>query len=252
MGFLRIRNWDRYQHYADDKPVTWVKLHIKILDDALVRTLDESTQCHLFKLIALAGRRSNVLPADPVILGALIDAQSPLNIDALSHWLEESDGQPQIKSRRESRLPSKYSTSTNLKGKGKSTEEGKPADRDPLIGQKKQWAVDEWNKVASDRGWTKVSRIPTGANGDLLDARVRDDWWLANYPAALTIVWNLQWPDKPKKGKKGLKFSALLRGDAVRAIVDGEWDDATEDVREGGSRDIAEDEAEKILKEALK
>lgn len=252
MGFLRVRNWDRYQHYADDKPVTWVKLHVKILDDSLVHSLDEVSQSHLFKIFALAGRRSNVLPDDPVRLGALIEAKSPVNIDVLSHWLEPSDGQPQIKSRRQSRLPSKYSTSTTLKEKGKSAEKGKQ-EPDLLLGEKKQWVVDEWNKVADDRGWPRASRIPQGAVGDLLDARVRDEWWVQNFPAALTKVWSLQWPDKQKDGKKkGLRLVVMLRGDSVRAIVDGEWDDAPDEIREGGSRDFTEDEAEKLLAEVLK
>ena len=252
MGYLRVRNWDRYQHYSDSGPVAWVKLYVKILDDTLVRTLDERTQSHLFKIFALAGRRANVLPDDPVAIGALIDAQSPVNIELLSHWLEEGDGKPHEKSRRQSRLPSKYSTTlSSLNGKEKSTEKRKPAD--PLLGEKKQWAIDEWNKVAEDRGWPCVSKIPEGNTGELLDARVRDDWWVRNYPEALKIVWGLQWPDKQKPGKKkGLRFVAMLRGDSVRAIVDGEWNDDVPEFREGGSRDFTEDEAELLLAEVLK
>lgn len=117
--------------------------------------------------------------------------------------------------------------------------------------ERRLWAVAEWNKVASDRGWSSVSKVPEGETGELLTARVKDDWWITNYPKALEIVWGLKWPDVPKPGKKkGMRFVAMLRGDSVRAIVDGEWADEEEQRTEGGS--WAMDESEQFLAEAIK
>lgn len=223
MGYLRVRNWDKFQHYNDDKPVTWVKLHIKILDDPLVRSLDEASQSHLFKLFALAGRRANVLPDNPVALGALIDAKTPVNIESLAHWLEESDGTPQIKSRRESRLSSNNSVALNTlvpkpsldrRGAGKQKKE---PSVDPLLVQPAQ-VVADWNEVASKRGWPQCSKVPGGANGESLFARCREKHFADNYKQAIEKLAAMTWPDS-------MKLSVVTRGDTVRAIIDGEWDD---------------------------
>lgn len=245
--FLRVRNWDKYQHYSEEKSVAWVKLHVKILDDPLVRSLDEVSQCHLFKIFALAGRRLNVLPGDPVCLGALIDAKSPVNIDVLHHWLEPSDGQPHIKSRRQSRPPSIYSNTLKDLKKKEGSAEGRKVN--PRLTEDKEWVVENWNVLADKRGWPKCSRIPQGQTGEMLDARCKDEWWLDNYLQALSKLMVLKWPDAG--AKKGLRISAMLRPDAVRAIIDGEWDDKPEERREGGSWALTEEEADLIMSQGV-
>lgn len=256
MEFIKVRNWNKYQHYQDDsRSVVWIKLYIKMLDDPLANALPENAQSHLFKLFLLAGRKGNKLPKSAEALGYLIEAQTHVDIELLSHWFEPWKEEAAADAISNDSIPSNTSTSSSLNVKGKSAEKGKPEKPDPLLHDRKQWAVDAWNKVASDRGWPKVSKIPSGEVGDLLTARVKDSWWVDNYPKALEVVWGLQWPDKPKSGKKGLRFVALLRGDSVRAIIDGEWADAEKpegERREGGSWEVDEDEAEKILAGVLK
>lgn len=121
MSHLRIRNWPKYQHYTDPKKgVAWVKLYVKILDDLEFLSLPESQQATLLKTFCLAGRRGNVLPADPMQLGALIGAQTPVDLELLAPWIEDSDGTPfvhsRVDSRENSRVPSKdsYSSSSSL------------------------------------------------------------------------------------------------------------------------------------------
>ncbi len=138
-----------------------------------------------------------------------------------------------------------------------STEKGGRSDRDPLLHEKKQWACDQWNKMATDRGWPKVSKIPAGATGDLLTARCKEDWWVEHYPDAIAKLWTLRWPDDPKRmkdGKKGLRFVAMLRQDAVRAVIDGEWNDAPQEQerKEGGSWALTEAEAEALMNGSAK
>jgi len=59
----RIRNWERFQHYSKRRP-RWIKLHVPVLNDRDVMSLDLADQGLLFLLWVLASEEDGVIPAD--------------------------------------------------------------------------------------------------------------------------------------------------------------------------------------------
>lgn len=59
---LRVRNWDRYQHYKDRRPV-WIKLYTSS-DDYAYSQLTLAERGLLHELWKLAGRTDNTIPYD--------------------------------------------------------------------------------------------------------------------------------------------------------------------------------------------
>lgn len=63
MRYIRVTNWDRYQHYKVRKPV-WVKLYLSFFDSFAISELPDSTKAHAIGLLILAGRTQNRIPFD--------------------------------------------------------------------------------------------------------------------------------------------------------------------------------------------
>lgn len=66
--YLRVRNWDTFQHYktgknADAKP-TWVKLYVSILDDWDLTSLPLAAQLLADRLLLVAARTGNEIRND--------------------------------------------------------------------------------------------------------------------------------------------------------------------------------------------
>lgn len=60
MSYLRIRNWERYQHYRDRRP-PWVKFYVELLDDLQIRSLPLPTRFLMCQLLLLAARHDNAI-----------------------------------------------------------------------------------------------------------------------------------------------------------------------------------------------
>lgn len=67
--YLRIRNWERYQHYKTGRhsqgPLTWVKLHTSMLHDHELTSLSIEAQLLADRLLLVAGMSRNCVPNDP-------------------------------------------------------------------------------------------------------------------------------------------------------------------------------------------
>lgn len=61
--YIRIRNWDRYQHYSDRRP-PWIKLHVELLDKHDTMSLPAATFKLAIVLLLDAARTSNVIPSN--------------------------------------------------------------------------------------------------------------------------------------------------------------------------------------------
>ena len=91
---LRIRNWDKYQHYKNRSP-SWIKLYNTLLDDLDFSRLDEANQRHcIFLMLLVSSLAENKLPISANITHTLriataewlsrrIDARSEINLEAL-------------------------------------------------------------------------------------------------------------------------------------------------------------------------
>lgn len=64
MNYLRIRNWDKFQHYKDRAP-PWIKLYMSLLDDYEFSRLQDASKLLLYSMFLIAGRTHNKIPADP-------------------------------------------------------------------------------------------------------------------------------------------------------------------------------------------
>jgi hypothetical protein len=92
MRMLRVKNFERFQHYRDRNP-TWIKLYNALLDDYAFACLSDAGKAHLIMVWLLASRYDNRIPADMVWIGKRINATETVDIPALvsSGFLEEYD-----------------------------------------------------------------------------------------------------------------------------------------------------------------
>lgn len=69
--YLRVRNWEKFQHYKDRRPL-WIKSYVEILDDYDIINLPPATQLVYFKVLLVAARLENKLPNDPKYVASLM------------------------------------------------------------------------------------------------------------------------------------------------------------------------------------
>lgn len=67
-----IKNWSEFQQYKDDRPMHWIKLHNKLLDDYNFNQLTEITQLHLLKLWLVASKNNGIIEGDEQWIAMLI------------------------------------------------------------------------------------------------------------------------------------------------------------------------------------
>lgn len=80
--YLSVRDFDRLQHYKD-RALSWIKLHLTLLDDYEFQQLTDETKYHFIGLMLLAARMGNRLPNNPAFLSRQIGANTPINLEVL-------------------------------------------------------------------------------------------------------------------------------------------------------------------------
>ena len=63
-GFLRICQWEKYQHYRDRNP-PWIKLHQELVTSITWTLADNASRVLAIALMMLAAKTGNNIPADP-------------------------------------------------------------------------------------------------------------------------------------------------------------------------------------------
>lgn len=81
--YLRVRNWEKHQHYKDRRP-PWIKLLVEMLDDYELTHLTYVTQLLYDRLLLLAARTDNNIPHDP----AWIATQTHITQDRVTEGVE--------------------------------------------------------------------------------------------------------------------------------------------------------------------
>lgn len=92
MSYLRVRNWDHFQHYKTQKtPPAWIKLYQNLLSDYEFHKLSELHQARLMKLWMLAARTNNKIPLEEPWVRSQIGARSKVDLAyyVSTGWLEE-------------------------------------------------------------------------------------------------------------------------------------------------------------------
>ena len=82
MEYLRIRNWEKFQHYKDRNP-PWIKLHRDLLRDYEFSCLQDASKLHLMLLWLLASQLDNKIPADEKWLTSHLGLQRPIVLKPL-------------------------------------------------------------------------------------------------------------------------------------------------------------------------
>jgi hypothetical protein len=72
--FLRVRNWEKFQHYKNRRP-PWVRYHVELLDDYELLSLPYATQLLYDRLLLLAARTDNNIPHDPQRIGGQLNIE---------------------------------------------------------------------------------------------------------------------------------------------------------------------------------
>lgn len=67
---VRIRNWDRFQHYSGRRP-PWIKLHSELLDNSEFMEMSVQTRWFAMTLLLLAARTENVIPVNAAWLAGV-------------------------------------------------------------------------------------------------------------------------------------------------------------------------------------
>ena len=82
MGFLRVKNWERFQHYGQRTSPPWIKLHRSVLIDFEFRKLPDKTKAFLMLLWILAGQNDGIVHDDVSDLRTVLglDEQPDLEI----------------------------------------------------------------------------------------------------------------------------------------------------------------------------
>jgi hypothetical protein len=82
MVALRVKDYDRFQHYKDRSP-PWIKLYNSLLEDYDFSCLPDASKWHLIAIWLLASRTDNVLPDDAKWLNRMTGATTPIDVEHL-------------------------------------------------------------------------------------------------------------------------------------------------------------------------
>ena len=89
---MRIKNWDRFQHFKDRKPI-WIKLYRDLLDDLNWHELDPKSAKALVMIWLIASEDLGILPETKTLAFRLRMSEKETKevVTRLSSWLEQDD-----------------------------------------------------------------------------------------------------------------------------------------------------------------
>lgn len=79
MNYLRVKNWEEFQHYKDRNP-PWIKLHRTLLDDYEFSRLQDASKAHLILIWLFASQRDGLVPDDPKFLKMKLGLEKEPNL----------------------------------------------------------------------------------------------------------------------------------------------------------------------------
>ncbi|WP_151448120.1 hypothetical protein [Lacisediminimonas profundi] len=81
MKFLKVKNWEQFQHYKKRSP-PWIKLHRTLLDDYEFCGLPDAAKGHLLLLWLYASQHAGKVPFDVAFLERKLSCTN-IDLDAL-------------------------------------------------------------------------------------------------------------------------------------------------------------------------
>jgi len=93
MQYIRVKNWDQYQHYRHRTP-SWIKLYRSLRSNYEWCRLSDAARGHLVGIWLLASEKDGKMPCDADWIGQQISATSKIDLDELvSLGFLELDGE---------------------------------------------------------------------------------------------------------------------------------------------------------------
>jgi hypothetical protein len=160
---MRIKNWDRFQHFKDRKPI-WIKLYRDLLDDLNWHELDGKSAKALVMIWLIASEDLGKLPETKTLAFRLRMSEKETKevVTKLSQWLEQDDINP-ISDEYQDDMPEKRREETD-KEKEKETDTPTGVSQqvwDSFVKQRKTkkaqvtaLVIDGIQKEADKAGWT--------------------------------------------------------------------------------------------------
>lgn len=92
MQFIRVINWERYQHYKDRNP-TWIKLYQDFITSETWVTGDDASRTLAIVCMVLAAKTDNKIPANPAYFRrvAYLNADPDFSPLLATHFIEVVD-----------------------------------------------------------------------------------------------------------------------------------------------------------------
>ena len=82
MEYLKVKNWDQFQHYKDRNP-PWIKLYHSLLDDYSYSCLQDDSKLLLISLYLLAAKTNNKIPNDLKWIKGKSEIRKTINLEPL-------------------------------------------------------------------------------------------------------------------------------------------------------------------------
>lgn len=82
MTYLRVKNWDKFQHYKD-RNAPWIKLHRALLDDYEFASLPDAARGHLMLIWLLAVSYDGRIPSDAGFLARKLATTETIDLRML-------------------------------------------------------------------------------------------------------------------------------------------------------------------------
>ena len=82
MEYLKVKNWEKFQHYKDRDP-PWIKLERKLLRDYEFGCLQDASKLHLMLIWLLASQLENKIPNDAAWIAKQIGVSGKVELNPL-------------------------------------------------------------------------------------------------------------------------------------------------------------------------
>jgi hypothetical protein len=82
MQYLRVKNWEKFQHYKHRNP-PWIKFHAELLANYDFSRLQDASKAHLVLIWLLASQTNNKIPNDPKWIQERIGSEKKPNTKLL-------------------------------------------------------------------------------------------------------------------------------------------------------------------------
>jgi len=202
---LRIKNWEKFQHYQTGRNAQatppWIKVHTKMIDDFDFMSMSAERRGQLILLWILASKDGGLIPNDARYLRKRLQCNVDLSFFLENGWVESYDD-PRIilGSSYESPRPEEEEEEEEKKKKKTPLTPlgGEPADsptETKTAAQRKDTAktaaraaiVEAWNAIAAEHGLPMVQTLNEKRRRHM-NARLDDAWFKTHWQEAMAII----------------------------------------------------------------